>query len=157
MSDVQRDCWYFAYGSNLSPGWKEERTGPIRQVCRCRLVGYRLTFNKRGSRGDVKANIVEDPKGEVWGVIYLCNPEAMKKLDGCEGAPWHYRRIQVEVVTDQGEKVQAVAYQATEDWLCEEEVPDADYARLVIEGAEYHGLPEEYIRQLRRLAGWEAE
>ncbi len=158
MEPVQGDCWYFAYGSNLFPKRKEERTETkIRQARRCRLVGYRLAFNKRGSDGNVKANIVPDPQGEVWGVIYLCSPEAMEKLDGHEGAPSHYRRVPVEVITDQGEKVQAVTYQATEAWQCEEGFPQREYAQLIVEGAQYHGLPADYIRQVRRLAGWEMD
>ena len=158
MEPVPGDCWYFAYGSNLFPEWKEDRTKTkIRQARRCRLVGYRLAFNKRGSDGYVRANIVPDPQGEVWGVIYLCSPQAMEKLDGCEGAPFHYRRVPVEVITDRGEQVQAVTYQATAAWQCEEGFPQRDYAQLIVQGARYHGLPAEYIRQVRRLAGWGAE
>ncbi len=156
MPRTESDCWYFAYGSNLFPRRKVRRTGPIRRKLRCRLPGYRLAFNKRGSAGDVKANIVPDAESEVWGVIYLCSPLAMEKLDWEEGVhDGHYRRIQVEVLTEQEKAVSAVTYQATEQWTCAEERPCPSYAQLVIAGAEHHGLPPEYIQQLRRLAGWD--
>ena len=45
------DQWYFVYGSNLFTDQKEDRTGCIRQSIRCRLPGFRFTFNKRGNGG----------------------------------------------------------------------------------------------------------
>ena len=79
------DQWYFAYGSNLDIDQKQARTKGIRQAVRCRLRGYRLACNKRGRNGDVYANIVPDAAAEVWGVIYLCCPDALLKMDRCEG------------------------------------------------------------------------
>ncbi len=80
---------------------KTERTDTIREAHRARLKGYRLTFNKRGSDGTGKANIEEDPQGEVWGVVYRMSEEALKKMDRCEGAgSGHYRRQLVAVELD---------------------------------------------------------
>jgi gamma-glutamylcyclotransferase (GGCT)/AIG2-like uncharacterized protein YtfP len=110
---MMADAWYFAYGSNLSVDRKQLRTGRIRKAIRCQLPDYRLAFNKRGSHGDIYANIVHEPGQSVWGVIYLCNAAAMRELDRYEGvAGGHYERLTVEVVTDQGEWVEAVTYVA---------------------------------------------
>jgi gamma-glutamylcyclotransferase len=112
------DQWYFAYGSNLLVDQKEKRTGRVRQPVRSRLKGYRFAFNKRGDIGQIYANIVPDDNAEVWGVAYLCNPEAIRSMDRYEGvASGHYERIQVVVEKDMGETAQAITYVAGEDFF----------------------------------------
>jgi gamma-glutamylcyclotransferase len=91
---MTRDRWYFAYGSNLLPDQKQRRTGTIREVKRCRLLGWRLAFNKRGNDGAFYANIVGHETEEVWGVIYRCNPHALSQMDDYEGVcGGHYCRV----------------------------------------------------------------
>jgi gamma-glutamylcyclotransferase len=150
---MNRDQWYFAYGSNLLIDQKEQRTGRIRQSIRCRLPGFRLTFNKRGNGGQIYANIVSDDAAEVWGVAYLCNPQAMQAMDRYEGvADGHYERVPVTVVWDGGESIEAVTYVAGEDFVCEAGRPHSEYLRKIVSGAQHHALPEEYIAQIERLA-----
>jgi len=147
------DEWYFAYGSNLSVDQKEMRTGRIRKATKCRLPGHRLAFNKEGRHGEVYANIMPDAKSEVWGVAYLCNPEAMNELDRFEGVPGgHYHREKVEVVTETGEKLSAVAYVAGPRPVTEEGWPSKDYLERILKGAAHHGLPAEYIREIEQRA-----
>ena len=148
------DIWYFAYGSNLSVDRKVERTGAIRQAIPSRLVGYRFAFNKRASEGGrAYANVVRDPNAVVWGVAYLCNPQAMKALDRHEGVSGgHYKRLLVEVTTSTGEKIKAVTYVAGEDFLIEGVRPSDEYLRLILDGARHHALPEEYIRTIESEA-----
>jgi len=115
MTDIQ---WYFAYGSNLFVEQKERRTGHIRKAIRCRLPDYRLAFNKLGRKGNVYANIVPERTEEVWGVIYLCGREALKKMDICEGVySGHYRRVEVVVLTESDQSVSAYTYVAGEDYV----------------------------------------
>lgn len=147
------DCWYFAYGSNLSMCRMESRTGPIRQKQVCVLKGYRLAFNKQGDNGDIYANIIIESDRKVWGVIYLCDSAAMAKLDVPEGvAMGHYRRQPVPVVTTSGETVEAVAYVAQPNYVCKEGRPSDGYLGKILKGAEEHGLPDEYIRSIELLA-----
>ena len=149
MSDV----WYFAYGSNLSKGRKQERTGLIRCSHRVRLTGYRLAFNKKATKGSVYANIVRKEESEVWGVIYLCNPEAMATLDRLEGVMGgHYERVLVAVELDDGTPQSAEAYVAGSKYIGSDENPSDEYLNHVITGANEHGLPPEYIESIRRLA-----
>ena len=54
------DKWYFAYGSNLLEDQKKERTGDIRKAIKCNLPEYKFVFNKRGSCGEIYANILHD-------------------------------------------------------------------------------------------------
>jgi gamma-glutamylcyclotransferase len=147
------DQWYFAYGSNLLVDQKEKRTGRIRQAVRSRLKGYRFAFNKRGGSGQIYANIAPDDTAEVWGIVYLCNPEAIRRMDQCEGvASGHYERIRVTVETDTGEKVDAITYVAGEDFICEPGKPSDQYLGTIISGARHHALPEEYVRTIEALA-----
>jgi len=65
------DVWYFAYGSNLDPYQKENRTGPIREAKRARLPNYRFAFNKIKNIEEKTgyANVMPDD-GQKFGVLY---------------------------------------------------------------------------------------
>lgn len=147
------DTWYFAYGSNLCVDQKQSRTGAIRAAVRCRLGGYRFAFNKRGPNGSVFANIVPAPGHEVWGVAYLCSPEAVRKMDRYEGVSGgHYHHIRIEVVTDDGETLPAFTYVAGAAFVCNDGVPSKTYVSRIIRGARYHKLPDDYINAIQNLA-----
>jgi AIG2 family protein len=146
-ADHDNDVWYFAYGSNLFIDQKECRTGTIRRAIPCRLPGYRFAFNKRGADGTAKANIIRDQSGEVWGVAYLCDPEAMRKMDANEGVDGgHYEHLTVEVTTREGETLRAVTYVAGSDYVVDGLSPSQGYRRKIVDGARHHGLPEDYVR-----------
>jgi len=153
------DTWYFAYGSNLSVDQKMSRTGAIREARRCRLPGYRFAFNKRMAAGEgMYANVVRDDAATVWGVAYLCDEEAVATLDRFEGVSLgHYRREQVQVVTDDGDVLEALTYVAGHRFVGEEGWPLPHYLRMIVDGARDHGLPEEYIRHVEELGGGLAE
>ncbi len=144
------DKWYFAYGSNLLVDQKEERTGRIRKAIKCNLPGYKFVFNKRGSRGGIYANILRDDNEKVWGVIYLCKPEAIKKMDKCEGGGYHH--INVEVIKDDGEKVSAMTYEAGSEYIVSDGKPSKEYLKKIIKGAKNHGLPEDYIQYIEKIS-----
>jgi gamma-glutamylcyclotransferase len=147
------DTWYFAYGSNLSKGRKEERTGLIRCSLRARLKDYRLAFNKKATKGSVYANIVSKAESEVWGVIYLCDPEAMAELDRLEGVMGgHYERVLIAVELDNGTQQSAEVYVAGSKFIGSDEKPSDDYLHYILTGANEHGLPIEYIEKIQKLA-----
>jgi gamma-glutamylcyclotransferase len=148
-----RDRWYFAFGSNLYVDQKQERTGVIRESRRARLDGYRIVFNKLGTDGTGKANIEPDETGTVWGVAYLCNPEALKQMDGNEGVSGeHYSRKEVMVQCDSGEVIEAVTYVAGKAYIRPSLLPAHEYLHRIISGARSHNLPEEYIREVEDIA-----
>ena len=148
------DSWYFAYGSNLSKGRKQERTGLIRRSLRARLRDYRLAFNKEASGGGVYANIVPEEGSEVWGVIYLCDPTAMTQLDRNEGVMGgHYERVTVEVELEDGSSCEAETYIAGKNYVVSEDTPADWYLDFILTGASQHELPADYIYNIKRLAG----
>jgi len=143
------DQWYFAYGSNLARDQKVNRTGPVREERRARLDGYRLAFNKRGTDGTGKANIVPDEGGTVWGVVYRCSPSALNDMDGHEGVSGgHYVRKTVRVRADGGEELDAVTYVAGSAYIHDSLTPSSEYLKTILRGAREHDLPDEYVRDL---------
>ena len=67
------EVWYFAYGANMHDSvFRERRSMSPLEWRAGRVQGYRLRFNIEGRpRGKAApANLVGDPKAEVWGVLY---------------------------------------------------------------------------------------
>lgn len=150
---MEKDCWYFAYGSNLCIEQMQSRTGSIHDAKVAALIGYRLAFNKQGSGKEIYASILPQADRIVWGVIYRCKPLAMEKLDVWEGVPkGHYRRQTVTVVTQAGERIEAIAYVAEPNHICHEGRPTDAYLSRILTGARHHQLPEEYVRWIESLA-----
>jgi gamma-glutamylcyclotransferase len=147
------DRWYFAYGSNLSTEQKESRTGTIRDVKVARLDGYRITFDKRGSDGTGKANIVRDAARVVWGVVYRCSPATLDEMDYYEGvAGGHYVRTAVVVHSSPAMGIEAVTYVAGDSFRDDSLVPSGKYLKTILRGARQHGLPQDYILEIKRAA-----
>jgi gamma-glutamylcyclotransferase len=143
-TSMSGDCWYFAYGSNLLKKQMQNRVGEMREPQVCRLADYRFAFNKRKGNGPIYANIVKQPGSTVWGVIYRCSEQAMRKLDQYEGIG-HYHRQPVDVVDCSGATIRAVAYVANDDCICPDGKPSDEYLHRIITGAKEHGLPADYV------------
>ena len=145
--------WYFAYGSNMHDSafleWRGMRPTEWRPG---RVRGYRLRFNLHGRpRGKTApANLSEDPRSEVWGVLYKITRKDLVRLDATEGVPWwRYRPLWLEAEDMSGNMVRAVTYVAegNED----DGYPSLRYLTLLTEGARAHGLPEHYILFLEKV------
>jgi gamma-glutamylcyclotransferase len=147
------DSWYFAYGSNLDPKRKENRTGPIREARVAVLDGYDIVFNKRGKDGSGKANIVPRKAETVWGIAFRCSPGALSDLDKCEGIDGgDYQRAIVRVRCESGEEVDAVTYIAGASFVGTSLIPSDDYVQMILRGARHYRLPENHIRKIERAA-----
>jgi|AP45_3_1055517.scaffolds.fasta_scaffold81290_2 gamma-glutamylcyclotransferase (GGCT)/AIG2-like uncharacterized protein YtfP len=148
------DVWYFAYGSNLDPYQKENRTGPIREAKRARLPNYRFAFNKIKNIEEKTgyANVMPDDGAEVWGIIFRCTKETLDQMDKYEGAPKHYRKEIVSVFTDEGDKCEAVTYVAQDGKKEDGLKPTSDYLERIVDGARHYNLPSEYINEIEKLA-----
>jgi gamma-glutamylcyclotransferase (GGCT)/AIG2-like uncharacterized protein YtfP len=138
--------FYFAYGSNLKFERMRARVSSARVLGRARLRNRRLSLDKRGLDGSGKANLREDERACVWGVLYAIDPADWEALDRYEDG---YARVGVEAVTDEGEAVRAETYVAYR--LTREPVAFDWYKRLVLEGAHEHGLPADYVAALEEL------
>lgn len=74
------------------------------------------------------------------------NTEECVRLDRSEGVPRIYRRLDVEVTTEDAERVVAFTYQSP--WKSAGRKPSARYLGLLVHGARETGLPAEWIRFL---------
>src|SRR6185295_13280424 len=104
--------WYFAYGSNMQSATitGRRRIEPLDRRAG-RLAGYSLRFDipiGDGQRG--VANLLAEDGTEVWGVLFLLEPDQHEDLDRTEGVGMGlYRRVEVQVDTG-GESIVAETY-----------------------------------------------
>jgi 2-hydroxychromene-2-carboxylate isomerase len=137
--------WYFAYGSNMSPGTFVERRGMRPLTTRVGwLDGYRLCFDLPigpGERGC--ASVLAMPGARVAGVAYRIGHADAERLDRTELG---YRRIAVEVAVDGRERMAAFTYQSTVSQPGRR--PSRRYLDLLLDGARVHGLPADYVAWL---------
>jgi len=143
--------WYFAYGSNMNRAQMQARAGEILEEQPGRLENYELLFNKKARGGSATANIHPAPGKTVHGVLYKIHETAFRSLDRYEGVPEHYRRIEVTVTAGSGSKFAAQAYIATkvEKGLR----PAPHYLQGILQGADEHRLPADYIAEIKQAAG----
>lgn len=113
-----------------------------------RLDGYGLCFNiPVGPHERAVANLQEAAGMHTWGVLHLLTAEDWTRLDNSEGVPAGiYRHLPVQVLADGTELVHAITYQST--LVADGRKPSLRYLSLLLEGAQEHGLPEDYLRRL---------
>lgn len=143
-------AWYFAYASNMSRAQMRSRAGEIFEERPARLDNYELVFNKKARGGSATANVRPAVGKSVQGVLYRIPESAFRNLDRFEGAPEHYRRIELSVTDGNGGRIAAQAYIATkvEKGLH----PSPHYLKTILDGATEHGLPAEYVEQIKVAA-----
>lgn len=133
---------YFAYGSNMMRSRLEspERIGEVIDHGIATLQNYVVAFNKQGSNGTGKANIMPVEQKETIGVLYEMSEDQLKKLDGIEIG---YYRVLVHVEW-RGEIKHVQTYVAVESKINNDLLPKEEYRGFLISGAEEHQFPEEY-------------
>jgi hypothetical protein len=141
-------CWYFAYGSNMSPATIRERRRLVPLATRRAWIdGYRLCFDipiGPGERG--VANLAIDGAARTHGVAHLLTEADAAVLDYTEGVLGGlYFRETVDVVTDAG-VVGGFAYRST--LTSTGRKPSARYLDILLHGARFHALPDEWLRTL---------
>ncbi|MFQ5695852.1 MAG: gamma-glutamylcyclotransferase family protein [Terriglobia bacterium] len=147
---TQNNVWYFAYASNMSRAQMQQRAGEPGEEKVARLDNYELNFDKVSRGGTGTGNLVPADGKVVYGVLYRVSAQQLRALDRFEGVPEHYRRSQVTVVDGQGTKVGAQVYLARK--VRKGLKPDRLYLQRIIQGAEEHNLPGDYIEQLKRIS-----
>jgi hypothetical protein len=134
---------YFAYGSNLFAPRLVQRVPSTRVHKTAVLPGYELRFHKGGADGSAKANafFTNEKHHQVHGMLYHMVEAEKHLLDACEGG---YDCRDVEVLTDAG-IVHAFTYIAQPHLLDESLAPFHWYKAYVQQGAEQHGLLQDYV------------
>lgn len=147
------DCWYFAYGSNMSRTQMAGRTGPIRDGAEAPRVallrGYRFAFSVRSTDHRIYANVMESSEDAVHGILYRCGEPGMKTLDRYEAG---YERRQVTVLDETGRVYEATVYVGLPQCTVEPGIPTPRYRDIVLTGAREFGLPTAYVKRIEALA-----
>jgi gamma-glutamylcyclotransferase len=145
--------YYFAYGSNLSIGRLQERVGKVMHCGLATLEGYRFSFNKKGSDGTGKANIMPDDSSTVEGAIYQLTEEQLNQLDRYEGAPKHYQRKNVFLTFPSGQKVEAITYVAQNHFISPRPLrPSVEYLNHIFNGARENHLSSAMVQKIQHAA-----
>lgn len=145
--------WYFAYGSNMSPGTflERRRMRPLETVT-AHLHGYRLCFDipvGPGERG--VANLRIDGTTRTHGVAYRLTQADAERLDRTEGVPQGlYYRESVELRLRDARVVAGFTYRSRISDPGRK--PSARYLGLLLDGARAHGLHADYVAALEAFA-----
>jgi len=144
--------WYFAYGSNLDPGTflGRRRMRPLDSRV-ARLDDWALLFDLpvgKGERG--VGNVRPEPGSRIWGVAYALSRPAFARLDRTEGVHrGAYQRVPVSLCGPADRVIEAFTYRSERGRPGRK--PSRRYLGLLIKGARHHGLPDDYVRELRAI------
>lgn len=152
MSDV---VWYFAYGSNMQPATFNGRRGiaPVRALA-ARLDGWQLVLDKPPLLpvGSGMANVVRAAGSVVLGVAYAVTASDLRHIELTEGVLiGNYRRVAVRVASLATPSEVFEAVTLASDQRDPALGPSRRYMALLVEGAETHGLPADYVAWLRSI------
>ncbi len=141
---------YFAYGSNMERVQLKRLCSKARFVAAAVLPDHELVFSGTSRMwGGGVADIRDVPGKKVEGVVWEISEAERKALDEYEGYPELYVTNEVQVRTTSGKLLAAFAYVMARPGR--EMPPSKPYKRLLISGAEEHGLSENYIAFLESI------
>ena len=144
--------YYFAYGSNLHPVRLLERVPSAQWVGRTELRYHRLAFQKRGSDGSSKCDLVrtgEETDG-VHGAIYQMDSVHKQALDCFEGNGNGYYDSPLTVELH-GKEHSTFTYFAQAAHIADGLKPYHWYKNLVVLGAKHLQFPDVYVRSIELI------
>jgi len=138
--------FYFAYGSNLNWPQMQRRCPSSRFACIARLPDYGFAIARHSRLRDCgTANIFQKKGSEVWGVVYQVSDVDMLTMDGFEDG-YSRQTLLVHNQDDHQALLEVITYIAPKESGVP--LPNAEYKRLLLEGARYWKLPPEYCLML---------
>ncbi|MBI4245509.1 MAG: gamma-glutamylcyclotransferase [Planctomycetes bacterium] len=147
---------YFAYGSNMDWNQMRDRCPSAKFIGVAKLPNHRLAFTRKSESRDCGvADAVVDQNSSVWGVVYEIDDRDIGLLNISEGyisgrarSQNCYYRKQQHVFQD-GDDVKPLAacvYVAVSQE--NPPLPNQTYKGLILNGARFWRLPEDYIREV---------
>lgn len=97
-------------------------------------------------------NLKEHKGGKVFGVLYNIDEKGITALDEFEGVPDVFKRVEVEVTDESGERYTAWVYLQSEEQFGGDFIKE-EYLSRVIAGAKENHLPQEWIEYLESFRG----
>ncbi|MHC4606442.1 MAG: gamma-glutamylcyclotransferase family protein [Planctomycetota bacterium] len=152
---------YFAYGENMNLGrlkkWLFQRGGRpdgITSVQHAVLSGYRIVFNARREipwKAGV-ANLQEDKKGKVEGILMEIDPGTENLIQKKEGIPAAAKRIDVSVVGDKEKTYDRVfTFVSIHPEEGKTHAPAKAYMDLVLQAARDFEFSAPYVKALEKI------
>jgi hypothetical protein len=131
--------------------WQQmQRRCPSSQfICVARLPDYRFAIARHSRLRDCgTANIFAETGSEVWGIVYDVSDSDFLILDTFEDG---YRRekILVQPISNGQQPLESIVYIAPREMAPPQ--PNAEYKRLLLEGATYWNLPPTYLLMLQGI------
>ncbi len=145
---------FFAYGSNMNPGQIISRCFKAEACAIARLPGHEIAFYGHSKRWDGGEATVTPKTGKgVWGIVYKLTLSDSERLDSWQdvrldgtGAYFHYPTV---VMGMEGNEYPVLLYKR---FLSGEPgSPSEEYMDAVISGALFHGLPSDYVEELKGI------
>jgi len=115
------------------------------------MAGYQLCFHKRHHEdGSGKCNMFQTGRVDdhVYGALYRMNGTEKPLLDQCEGEGYRCDSI---IVNFQNNDYECFVYIAEDSHIDDSLRPHRWYREIVLLGAEFHHLPEVYLKQIRQI------
>lgn len=143
---------YFSYGSNMSRKRLIDRVPSATFIAVATLKNHELKFHKVSKKdGSGKCDALEtaNPNDKIIGVVYEISESEKPELDRKEGLRYGYEEKIIEVISIEGELMNAITYYATNCDLSLK--PYHWYKEHVIRGARENGLPEIYIQSILNI------
>jgi gamma-glutamylcyclotransferase len=140
---------YFAYGSNLNWPQMQRRCPSARFVCVARLPNYQFGITRHSRLRDCgTANVVAQKGREVWGAVYDVSDSDLLIMDGFEDG---YRRefLPVYPHNERDQPIVALVYVAEIE--SNVPLPNAEYKRIILEGARHWNISSSYIAMLETI------
>ncbi|MCI8379112.1 MAG: gamma-glutamylcyclotransferase [Lachnospiraceae bacterium] len=150
-SNVTKDRFYIAYGSNLNLGQMAKRCPTAEVMKATYLQNYRLMFRGKGT---AVATIEKHRGSKVPILIWRLQPNDEHNLDIYEGYPHLYRKEMLKVTMD-GRRVRAMVYIMNET-LHPYGTPSRSYFDTICQGYGYSGFDGRILRQAVLNSVWEA-
>lgn len=158
--------FYFAYGSNMNWRQMQRRCPSARFVCVARLPGYRFAIARHSRLRDCgTANIFPEAESTVWGIVYEVSESDMLIMDGFEDGYSRYKQFVYSFTVPDAQPqpqpsahpslLEAVIYIAPKETAAP--LPNAEYKRLMLEGARHWQLPPDYCSMLAQLKAAEEQ
>jgi gamma-glutamylcyclotransferase (GGCT)/AIG2-like uncharacterized protein YtfP len=133
---------YFAYGANMDVASMAERCPSSKPIGLARLPRHRWIISADGY-----ANVVQDPRKQVHGLLWELALSDVPPLDRFEDVPRLYRKITQPVISTKGIR-QALIYISRAQ---ESGRPRQGYLDDVIRAAESAELSPAYINDMRKF------
>ena len=142
----------FAYGSNMDCAQMRDRCPSARFVCTAKLVNHRLAFTRTSiNRNCGVADALQEEGSDMWGVVYEIDDAELPRLDQLEGvnSGSYVRRNEQHLLTFDDRAITASIYFANPQ--PNPPLPNAEYKRLIVDGAKFWQLPTDYISEPEQI------